>query len=173
MRRLFIILMAILMIASSVEANENPIEIGSVNWGRDLDKALKISKETGRPVFVLFQEVPGCRGCQDFGRTVLSHPRIVEAIEGEFLPVLVFNNRGGEDRKLLDRFGEPAWNFQVVRFLNAEGRDIIPRKDRVWTVGDIAARMIEALQAANRRVPDYLEALADGNNVGVSGRKIP
>jgi len=163
MRRSIILLAAFLMLALNVEANENPIAVGAVNWGRDLDKALRISHETGRPVFVLFQEVPGCGGCQEFGRTVLTNPQIVEAIEDEFLPVLVFNNRGGEDRELLDRYGEPAWNFQVVRFLNAEGRDIIPRKDHVWTVGELAIRMIDALKAANRQVPKYLQALAEEN----------
>ena len=163
MRQLIMILAALLMLTPDVAAKDNPIEIGSVNWGRDLDQAQKLSGETGRPVFVLFQEVPGCSGCQDFGRTVLSNPRIVEAIENEFYPVLVYNNRGGKDRQLLERFGEPAWNFQVVRFLNAQGRDIIPRKDRVWTVRALAARMIETLQATNRPVPEYLQALAEVN----------
>jgi len=161
MRRLTLILAVFLMLPHEIEAKENPIEVGVVNWGRDLDQALKLSGETGRPVLVLFQEVPGCSGCQDFGRTVLTDPRIVEAIETEFYPVLVYNNRGGEDRRLLERFKEPAWNFQVVRFLDAEGRDIIPRKDRVWTAHELAARMTEALQAAHRPVPGDLRAIAE------------
>jgi hypothetical protein len=161
MMRFIMLLTAFLIMAVSVEANENPIEVGSVHWGRDLDKAFTTSDETGRPVFVLFQEVPGCGGCQDFGRTVLTEPLIVQAIETEFLPVLVYNNRGGKDRELLERFNEPAWNFQVVRFLNADGRDIIPRKDRVWTIRELAARMIEALRAVNRPVPGYLLTLAE------------
>ena len=40
-------------------ATQNPIEVGSVNWGRDFDAALSMSAESGKPVFVLFQEVPG------------------------------------------------------------------------------------------------------------------
>jgi hypothetical protein len=36
-----------------------PLEVGEVKWGRDLDAATKLSKESGKPVFVLFQEVPG------------------------------------------------------------------------------------------------------------------
>jgi len=161
MRQFIIILVALLMLTPGVAAKDNPIEVGSVNWGRDLDQAQKLSGETGRPVFVLFQEVPGCSGCQDFGRTVLSNPQIVEAVESEFYPVLVYNNRGGKDRQLLKRFGEPAWNFQVVRFLDSKGQDIIPRKDRVWTVKDLVARMIETLQATNRPVPKYLQRLAE------------
>ncbi len=38
---------------------KNPIEVGIVSWKRDLDAALKESKETKKPVFLLFQEVPG------------------------------------------------------------------------------------------------------------------
>lgn len=161
MGRFMMILAALLVLAQGVAANDTAIEVGAVNWGRDLDQAQKLSGETGRPVFVLFQEVPGCSGCQDFGRTVLTHPQIVKAVETEFYPVLVYNNRGGKDRELLERFGEPAWNFQVVRFLNAQGEDIIPRKDRIWTVFELAKRMIATLQVTNRPVPDYLQNLAD------------
>ncbi len=172
MKRLILRLAVFLLLPHGIEAKDNPIEVGLVNWGRDLDQALKLSSETGRPVFLLFQEVPGCSGCQDFGSTVLSNPRMVEAIENEFYPVLVYNNRGGEDRRRLERFNEPSWNYQVVRFLDAEGRDIIPRKDHVWTVGELAERMIETLRAADRPVPDSLRELAEQSplNKGVKQR---
>jgi hypothetical protein len=58
----------------------------------------------------------------------------------------------------LNRFGEPAWNYQVIRFLDAHGKDIIPRRARVWTTGDFALRMTEALKKAGRLLPRYLEA---------------
>ena len=145
----------------SDETIKNPIEAGNVRWGRDLDAALENSAKTGKPVLVLFQEIPGCSGVQKFGREVLTNPSLVEAIENEFLPVLVYNNRkGGMDEKHLKRFQEPAWNYQVIRFLNAEGRDVIPRKDRIWTTSGVASRMVEALIATNRGVPEYLKALA-------------
>ena len=166
MKRIILILAALLMLPYGIAANENPVEVGLVSWGRNLDHALRLSGETGRPVFLLFQEVPGCSGCQDFGKTVLSNPRIVKAIENEFLPVFVYNNKGGEDRRILERFNEPAWNFQVVRFLDSEGRDIISRKDRVWTVTHLAMRMIETLEASDRPVPDYLQALAEESPLG-------
>ena len=38
---------------------QNPVEVGNVHWGRDFDAALKMSAESGKPVLVLFQEVPG------------------------------------------------------------------------------------------------------------------
>ncbi len=156
-----LIILTIGVTAFSGEKIKNPIEVGDVRWGRDLDAVLENSAKTGKTVLVLFQEIPGCSGVQKFGSEVLTNPSLVEAIENEFFPVLVYNNRkGGLDEKHLKRFQEPAWNYQVIRFLNAEGRDIIPRKDRIWTTSGVASRMIEALKAANRSVPNYLKALA-------------
>ncbi|MDJ0808944.1 MAG: hypothetical protein QNJ48_15470 [Desulfobacterales bacterium] len=92
---------------------------------------------------------------------MLTNPQLVKAIEEEFIPMLVYNNRsGGMDRELLERYGEPTWNFQVIRFLDAEGEDIIPRKDRVWTTSGVARRMVKTLRVVKRPVPDYLENLA-------------
>ena len=34
-------------------------ELGNVKWGRDLDAARAKSAETGKPILLLFQEVPG------------------------------------------------------------------------------------------------------------------
>jgi hypothetical protein len=104
--------------------------------------------------------VPGCSGTQQFGKDVLSHPRIVEAIENEFIPILIYNNRGGRDAEILAQFNEPTWNYQVIRFLDSSGNDIIPRKDRIWTLGAVASRLSEALRAAGRNVPLYLQDLA-------------
>ncbi|MEM9017511.1 MAG: VPGUxxT family thioredoxin-like (seleno)protein, type 2 [Verrucomicrobiota bacterium] len=136
------------------------IEVGEVNWGRDLDAAYATSAKSGKPVLILFQEVPGCAGCREFGRDVLSHPQVVEAIETEFEPILVYNNQPGPDAEILKRFNEPAWNFQVIRFLDSSGEDVIPRQDRVWTVEAVAKRMADALEAVDRQVPPYLRALA-------------
>ncbi|MDF1849611.1 MAG: thioredoxin family protein [Verrucomicrobiales bacterium] len=136
------------------------IEVGKVEWGRDLERAYADSEKSGKPVLVLFQEVPGCSGCKKFGKEVLSHPQIVEAIESEFEPVLVYNNRPGADAEILKSFGEPSWNYQVIRFLNPQGKDVIPRKDKVWTTEALVTRMVDALAAVDREVPGYLEALA-------------
>lgn len=136
------------------------VEVGTVRWSRDFDGALEKSASTGRPVFALFQEVPGCDGCRQFGREVLSHPDIVRAVEELFVPLLIYNNRpGGRDAELLERYGEPAWNYQVVRFLDASGRDIIPRRDRVWSLEAVASRMAAALRSAGREVPRFLDRL--------------
>ena len=34
-------------------------EIGEVRWSSDLEAAKQKSEKTGRPVFLLFQEIPG------------------------------------------------------------------------------------------------------------------
>lgn len=169
MNRFSVLMAAALVLAGpgTPEAQSPPasrrqaIEVGTVRWGRDLDGALAASQKSGKPVFLLFQEVPGCLGCRTFGREVLSHPAIVAAIENEFEPVLVYNNRPGRDAGILERFGEPAWNYQVIRFLDGRGNDIIPRRDRVWTVRAVAIRMAEALQMQGREVPASLMRLVD------------
>ncbi|MAS95173.1 MAG: hypothetical protein CMO55_18405 [Verrucomicrobiales bacterium] len=150
-------------------SGERRIEVGEVDWKRDWEAGFVEAAETGKPVFVLFQEVPGCAGCQKFGREVLSHPQLVEAIETEFVPVVVYNNQPGKDAEILKKYREPAWNFQVVRFLDKEGKDIIERKDRVWSLQGIAARMVEALKAFGQDAPKYLRALAGSEVAAETG----
>ena len=57
-----LILLAMGVTAYGGETIENPIEIGNVRWGRDFDAALENSAKTGKPILVLFQEIPGCSG---------------------------------------------------------------------------------------------------------------
>jgi len=131
---LFINMGMILFMLSFHHLNANPIEAGLVNWGRDLNEALAKSHASQKPVMILFQEIPGCSGCQKFGKEVLSQPLLIEAIENEFIPLLVYNNRSGQDRSILEQFNEPAWNYQVIRFINSKQQELIARKDGVWTI---------------------------------------
>lgn len=85
---------------------------------------------------------------------------MVEAIEDNFIPVLIYNNKE-EDAKILKQFKEPSWNNPVTRFLNADLGDVIDRQDRVWTTSAMASRMVAALKAADRDVPAYLELIAE------------
>ena len=82
------------------------------------------------------------------------------AAEAEFVPVAVFNNVAGPDAVVLNRFREPAWNNPVVRFLNTEEADLIPRKEGEYTVGFVLSRMVAALERAKRPVPQYLKLAA-------------
>ena len=85
---------------------------------------------------------------------------MVAAAGAEFVPVAVYNNVPGPDAAVLKRFREPAWNNPVVRFLDADGADWIPRKDGEYTVGFLLSRMVAALEAAKRPVPPYLKLAA-------------
>lgn len=133
-----------------------PVEVGVVNWLRDLAEATELSEQTGKPIFALFQEVPGCSGCKQFGKDVLSNRVVVDGIEDAFIPLLIHNNTPGPDAQVLKAFGEPAWNYQVVRFLDAQHNDIIPRRDKVWETGPLVVRMIETLEKAGQQIPGYL-----------------
>ena len=84
---------------------------------------------------------------------------MVEAIEDNFIPVVVYNNKA-EDAAILKAFGEPSWNNPVVRFLDQNGKDLIRRKAGVWSTSGLAARMIASLKAANQKVPKFLETVS-------------
>jgi hypothetical protein len=135
--------------------------LGDVQWLRDLDEGCRVAGQTGKPLLVLFQEIPGCQTCQTFGAQPLSHPLLVEAMEDLFVPVAIYNNKPGADEVVLKQFDEPAWNNPVIRYLNSNKQDIVPRKDRLWTVGETARRMVEALTTADQPVPEYLRLVVE------------
>ena len=47
-----------------------------------------------------------------------------------------------------------------MRFVGADGKDVLPRKDRVWATGGVLGRMRDALKAAERDVPGWLDVVA-------------
>ena len=58
------LLAALLMIGVTLSQNGNssgkqPVELGTVKWSRDLDASLTSASKSGKPIFLLFQEVPG------------------------------------------------------------------------------------------------------------------
>ncbi|MEM0964713.1 MAG: VPGUxxT family thioredoxin-like (seleno)protein, type 2 [Verrucomicrobiota bacterium] len=159
MQRILTLTFSLFVAAGTLVAEKHP-ELGDVEWLRNYDQAVKESAESEKPLLILFQEVPGCEGCVIFGQDTLSHPLVVDAIENDFVPLAIRNNIStGHDREILERFEEPAWNYQVMRFLDTKGGDIIPRKDRVWSIAGTAERMIQALEVAKRPVPDYLHSI--------------
>ncbi|MDZ4707743.1 MAG: VPGUxxT family thioredoxin-like (seleno)protein, type 2 [Saprospiraceae bacterium] len=135
---------------------QNAIELGEVNWLRDIRQAVNSSKQSGKPILILFQEVPGCATCQRYGSEVLSHPLLVEGIEQEFVPLAIHNNKAGEDARVLKLFGEPAWNNPVVRIVDADMKDLVPRLDANYSAAGIADKMIKALNIRKKNIPGYL-----------------
>lgn len=98
----------------------------------------------------------------------MSHPLIVEAAEDLFVPVAMYNNVGGHDGAVRERFEEPSWNYPVARYVDAAGDDLIERRDRVYDVQPTAARMVAALEAAEADVPAYLALLRAEASDGLS-----
>jgi hypothetical protein len=92
---------------------------------------------------------------------VLSHPLIVEAIESLFIPVAIYNNKGGEDAKALQFFKEPSWNNPVVRIVDTKRKNIIPRVSGNYSRLGIVQAMTLALQQNGQPVPLYLDLLQE------------
>lgn len=140
-----------------------PAELGRVKWSRDFEAALREGEKGRKPILVLFQEVPGCGTCVNYGKRVLSHPLVVEAAETLFVPVAVYNNIEGADARVLESFGEKAWNNPVVRVIAWDRRELAPRLAEDYTVGGLAGMMVRALSESGRDVPAWLRLVADAS----------
>lgn len=125
-----------------------PPELGKVKWERDFEAAVRRSRETKKPMLVLFDEVPGCSTVLGFGEDVLSDAATVERIERDFVPVAVFNNVKGTDAKVLASFNEPSWNNPVVRVMDAERRELAPRFDGPYTKAAFSAVLDQVKRAS-------------------------
>lgn len=139
----------------------NPVELGAVHWLRDLDAGTAQARQSGKPLLILFQEVPGCSNCTRYGSVTLSHPLLVEAIETCFVPVCIYNNKGGKDGEALQAFNEPAWNNPVVRIVRADHRDLVPRLADFHSTATLASGIIRALQNTGAAVPEYLKLVEE------------
>lgn len=146
---------------SATETPDNPVELGSVHWSRDLDASRAKAKISGKPLLILFQEVPGCGNCTRYGSVTLRHPLIVEAIETYFEPVCIYNNKDGKDAEALRLFGEAAWNNPVVRIVGADNRDLVERMPDFRSSGQLVDGIRAALGKTGQAVPVYLELLSE------------
>ncbi len=141
-------------------ATTNPPELGIVTWHRGYDAAKAEAKRTGKPLLLLFDEVPGCSTVNAFGHDVLSDLVVADAAD-LFVSVFVSNNEGGDDRRVLDHFDEPAWNNPVVRFIDVDERELAPRLEGADRRVHLLTRMVQALQTAKQTIPSWLQAAAD------------
>jgi hypothetical protein len=142
-------------------SGEQPEELGLVHWLRDLDAGRAEAQKTGKPILILFQEVPGCSNCTRYGNFTLSHPLIVEAIETYFVPVCIYNNKGGKDGEALKTFGEPAWNNPVVRMVQPDNKDLVPRISNFNSPAQLVRGIRNALQTTSVAIPKYLDLLLE------------
>jgi len=147
--------------ASAPAADAAPRELGDIHWKRSFDDAVGESNRSRKPLLVLFQEVPGCATCVNYGEQVLRHPLVVEAAETLFISTAIYNNIPGDDERVLKLFEEQAWNNPVVRIVSADRTELCPRVAGDYSVGGLATAMLAALEKCKRPTPRYLKLLAE------------
>lgn len=162
----FISIITFLVLAYSMEGQDwmripdQPQELGHVRWVRSYDDALAQAKLEEKPVLILFQEVPGCATCRNYGNDLLRHPLIVEAIETYYVPLAIYNNKGGADADVLRRFHEPAWNNPVCRIIDPSSeKDIVQRLNGRYDLTALVSYINQGLLASNVLIPAYLHNL--------------
>lgn len=148
---------------------KNPPELGKVTWLRGFESAASKATTDNKPLLVLFQEVPGCSTCVNYGTNVLGHPLIVEAAESLFIPVCIYNNIKGDDERVLKLFSEPAWNNPVVRIMTADKRPLTERVAQDYSISGLASAMCAAIEKLKQPVPEYLRLLAQEESARKEG----
>ncbi|MDX1462928.1 MAG: thioredoxin family protein, partial [Marinirhabdus sp.] len=146
-------------------------ELGTVAWYRDYDAALALSAKENKPVLIFFQEVPGCMTCRNYGHNVMSNPLLVEAIEKEFIPLAIFNNKSGADAQILKKYNEPSWNNPVVRIVNSKGDDLVRRVASDYSAKGLYDAMLKALEKEGKSIPGYIKLLGKKLSLSPSHRK--
>ena len=137
-------------------------ELGLVKWMRSYPEAISKAKKEQKNVFILFQEVPGCSTCKNYGNNLLTHPHIVESIETYFVPLVIHNNKRGEDARILEKFGEPSWNNPVVRIIHPDSeKDVTQRLNGKYDMEHLVQTISNGILASNTLVPEYLALLGE------------
>lgn len=87
---------------------------------------------------------------------------MIEAAEELFVPSCIYNNtKGDADAQVRQQYEEPAWNYPVVRVVDAKGEDLIPRVADQWHMAGMTGAMTAGLKAAKAPVPAYLMLLEE------------
>lgn len=172
---IFLTILSVSFISANAQQKTNPNdqdeELGKVVWHRDYDKAVALSAKENKPVFILFQEVPGCMTCRNYGQNVMSNPLLVEAIENEFIPLAIFNNKGGKDKQILQKYNEPTWNNPVVRIVDNDGKNLTKRISGDYSALAVYNAITEVLQKEGKEIPKYITLLGQelkGNKYGAA-----
>lgn len=137
------------------------VELGQVKWLRDYDAAIAESKKSNKPIYILFQEIPGCSTCVNFGNGPMSNPLIVEAIETYFVPLAIYNNKSGKDAIILKKFNEPAWNNPVSRIIDSNGKDLVNRLSGGYDEAAVITFIRKGIEASKKLVPKYVQLLEE------------
>ena len=128
----------------------------------DMEKALAIAKETGKPLFCNFVEWEGCQGCKDAGK-IFSDLRIKRVAEELFVPC-AFNTWD----RFEDDYNEPMkrWGGRLrlsdggyLRIVDSEGENVIAETrglNGIESFDEVRDTIVEALKTLGKEVPDYM-----------------
>jgi len=170
-----LVLLSLITVSISAQERTLPFdqdeELGKVSWYRDYDEAVALSKQQNKPILILFQEVPGCATCRNYGHNVLSNPLMTEVIENEFIPLAIFNNKGGKDKQILQKFKEPSWNNPVVRIVDVQGKDLTRRIAQNYSASALYLGMKNVLLKTEGSIPAYMSLLGEELSVAKSTTK--
>lgn len=166
MLKYIIIVIGVFLIGFSVHGQDwinvssTPEELGDVNWNRSYETAIRKAKSKNKAVIILFQEVPGCATCRNYGNDLLTHPFIVEAIETYFVPLAIYNNKGGTDADVLRKFDEPSWNNPVARIIDPNSeKDITQRLNGKYDLASLVSFISNGIFESGQLIPEYLDLL--------------
>ncbi len=175
MQYILLTMLALPFTSANAQQKTNPNnqdeELGKVAWYRDYDQAVALSAKENKAVFILFQEVPGCMTCRNYGQNVMSNPLLVEAIENEFIPLAIFNNKGGKDKQILQKYNEPTWNNPVVRIVDKNGKNLTQRIAGDYSTLGVYNAITQVLQKEGKQIPKYITLLGQelkGNKYGAA-----
>jgi hypothetical protein len=124
-------------------------------------QALEESRDTDKPVVLLFQAMHGAPDAIAMGKSVLSHPLLIEAAESLFITVIVdIAGTSSDDAQLLARYHENGHHGTVIRIVNCKGHDLaIKLEGSRCSVANIARAMRGVLDRKGLKVPKYLKLL--------------
>ncbi len=134
-------------------------ELGGVNWSRNIDWAAEVVGMTNTGVFLLFQGAPGCAPVKSYGAYVMPHPLFIKATEAYFMPLCIFNNRGGKGEKALRYFNEQPWNNPLVRIIKRDLKDCTERLSVNYARWSLWHLIEEPLRKKNRHIPPFIALL--------------
>ncbi|KAI8616336.1 hypothetical protein BC830DRAFT_1118459 [Chytriomyces sp. MP71] len=118
---------------------------GNVHFQESLQTAISSNQ---KPIFLQFQEMPGCQTCTSYAANVLSPPLMAEFLDTFFTPVLINNNTGyasPEDLRVLQRFDEPHYNNPTCRILSSDGITVLGHLYGVYNLRGVFAFAVSVL----------------------------
>lgn len=98
-------------------------------WSNDYDTAIRDSRNTGRPIMLVFTGSDWCLWCQKLERDILSKPEFSKwskkliKIEVDFPQSTSLSQKiADRNQQLLQRYGKHVESYPTVLFVNAKGK---------------------------------------------------